>query len=137
MRYIHTICIKVDVSFSTDFGFATNTYSSPHLETFCGSYAYCSPEILRGEKYRGPASDVWSMGVILYAMMCSRLPFSDDDLRFIVKKEPRKLKFSKNISQGKLCTHLKKGNFWNSKMERKYAIMHAWFIFQICCRKIT
>ncbi|KAK3724974.1 hypothetical protein QZH41_005875 [Actinostola sp. cb2023] len=82
-----------------DFGFATNTYTSPFLQTFCGSYAYCSPEILRGERYRGPASDVWSMGVVLYALVCSRLPFSDDDLRFIMKNQPRKMKFSKKTSQ--------------------------------------
>lgn len=85
----------------SDFGFATNTLKSPMLETFCGSYAYCCPEILRGEKYHGPASDVWSMGVVLYALVSSRLPFSDDDLRFLMKNEPRKLKFSRSTSPGR------------------------------------
>jgi len=45
--------------------------------TFCGSYAYASPEILKGIPYQPNASDIWSIGVVLYAMVFGTLPFDD------------------------------------------------------------
>lgn len=46
-------------------------------ETYCGSYAYASPEILKGIPYDPFTSDVWAMGCVLYAMVVGRLPFDD------------------------------------------------------------
>lgn len=48
-------------------------------ETYCGSYAYASPEILRGIPYDPFLSDVWAMGCVLFAMVFGRLPFDDRD----------------------------------------------------------
>lgn len=45
------------------------------LSTACGSPCYACPEMIRGQDYHGPGADVWSMGVILYAMVCGFLPF--------------------------------------------------------------
>ena len=42
----------------------------------CGSLYYSAPEIVEEKKYVGPAVDVWSMGVILYALLNGRLPWS-------------------------------------------------------------
>ncbi|KAI0175474.1 kinase-like protein [Hypoxylon sp. FL1284] len=63
-----------------DFGF-TREYEgkSNHLQTFCGTICYSAPEMLKGEKYAGEKVDVWSLGVILYALLCGELPFDDDD----------------------------------------------------------
>ena len=63
-----------------DFGF-TREYEGKtnHLQTFCGTVCYSAPEMLRGEKYAGEKVDVWSLGIILYALLAGELPFDEDD----------------------------------------------------------
>lgn len=69
-----------------DFGFA-NIYSPRgYLETNCGSPLYASPEIVQGTKYIGPEVDIWSLGVILFAMLTGTLPFEDDQLKGLYAK---------------------------------------------------
>ena len=51
------------------------------METFCGTTGYASPEMLGGKKYLGVETDLWSMGIILYILLCGGLPFDDDDER--------------------------------------------------------
>lgn len=63
-----------------DFGF-TREYEGKmsYLQTFCGTVCYSAPEMLRGEKYAGEKVDVWSLGIILFALLAGELPFDDDD----------------------------------------------------------
>lgn len=49
--------------------------AKPLLETRCGSEEYASPELIIGKKYDGRKTDVWAMGVVLYALVCGSLPF--------------------------------------------------------------
>jgi BR serine/threonine kinase len=52
-----------------DFGMASLMEAGTLLETSCGSPHYASPEVVKGEKYNGMEADVWSIGVILYALL--------------------------------------------------------------------
>ena len=63
-----------------DFGF-TREYagSTSYLQTWCGTICYSAPEMIKGEKYAGEKVDVWSLGIILYALLVGELPFDDDD----------------------------------------------------------
>jgi hypothetical protein len=56
------------------------------LKTSCGSPNYAAPEVISGQLYAGPEVDVWSCGVILYALLCARLPFDDDYIPNLFKK---------------------------------------------------
>ena len=56
------------------------------LITPCGSPCYASPEMVAGKKYDGFKIDVWSCGIILYAMLCGYLPFEDNDNEVLFKK---------------------------------------------------
>jgi len=63
-----------------DFGF-TREYEgkASYLQTFCGTVCYSAPEMLKGEKYAGEKVDVWSLGIILYALLAGELPFDEDN----------------------------------------------------------
>ncbi|TFK71355.1 Pkinase-domain-containing protein [Pluteus cervinus] len=71
-----------------DFGMAAWLASSEGglLETSCGSPHYAAPEIISGNPYRGSASDIWSCGVILHALLAGRLPFDDEDCLTLLEK---------------------------------------------------
>ena len=66
----------------SDFGLSSIYTNDKLLTTPCGTPSYAPPEMLKGEEYHGLFSDIWSCGVILYAMLCGYLPFgeSNEDL---------------------------------------------------------
>ncbi|CAH0545846.1 unnamed protein product [Brassicogethes aeneus] len=68
---------KLGIVKLTDFGFSNKFYPGQKLETSCGSLAYSAPEILLGDSYDAPAVDVWSLGVILYMLVCGQPPFQE------------------------------------------------------------
>lgn len=68
---------KLGIVKLTDFGFSNKFCPGQKLETSCGSLAYSAPEILLGDSYDAPAVDVWSLGVILYMLVCGHAPFHE------------------------------------------------------------
>ncbi|KAH0356695.1 kinase-like protein, partial [Aureobasidium melanogenum] len=85
-----------------DFGF-TREYqgTTSYLQTWCGTVCYSAPEMLKGEKYAGEKVDVWSLGIILYALLCGELPFDEDDendtKQRILKEDP---KYPEHVPEG-------------------------------------
>ncbi|PCH44190.1 Pkinase-domain-containing protein [Wolfiporia cocos MD-104 SS10] len=69
-----------------DFGMAAWQGKSDLLQTACGSPHYAAPEVIMGCTYNGSYSDIWSCGVILYALLAGRLPFDDEDLPTLLEK---------------------------------------------------
>ncbi|EZA61755.1 hypothetical protein DMN91_004290 [Ooceraea biroi] len=95
----------------SDFGFARGQMKPKNGEwplstTYCGSYAYASPEILRGAPYQPQLSDVWSMGVVLYAMVYGRLPFDDRNHAQLLKQVQSKVVFPKHPKVSQSCRSL-------------------------------
>lgn len=69
-----------------DFGLSNLYKEKGLLSTACGSPCYAAPEMIAGKKYDGLSVDLWSSGVILFALICGYLPFDDDDTPVLYKK---------------------------------------------------
>jgi len=69
-----------------DFGLSNIMTDGNFLKTSCGSPNYAAPEVISGMLYAGPEVDVWSSGVILYVLLCGKLPFDDDYVPYLFKK---------------------------------------------------
>jgi serine/threonine protein kinase len=71
----------------SDFGLSTGMQGSRNLlKTRCGTVHYISPEVAKGDPYVGMASDIWSVGIILYAMVTATLPFDAPTSVAVLKK---------------------------------------------------
>lgn len=69
-----------------DFGLSNIMRDGHFLRTSCGSPNYAAPEVVSGKLYAGPEVDIWSCGVILYALLCGSLPFDDENIPNLFKK---------------------------------------------------
>ena len=69
-----------------DFGLSNVAHDGDFLRTSCGSPNYAAPEVISGNLYAGAEVDVWSCGVILYALLCGTLPFDDESIPNLFKK---------------------------------------------------
>jgi len=82
-----------------DFGLSTYYEKGELLQSCCGSPSYAAPEMLLGKYYNGLLVDIWSSGIILYAIIAGYLPFQDPDNDKLFEKIIKgKFKFSNNFS---------------------------------------
>ncbi|KAF2809955.1 Serine/threonine-protein kinase atg1 [Mytilinidion resinicola] len=91
-----------------DFGFARLLPTTSLAETLCGSPLYMAPEILRYEKYDAKA-DLWSVGTVLYEMMCGRPPFrANNHVELLRRIEERKdhIKFVEGVVISRVMKNL-------------------------------
>lgn len=77
----HNMHVKI-----ADFGLSNMMLDGEFLRTSCGSPNYAAPEVISGKLYAGPEVDIWSCGVILYALLCGTLPFDDEHVPTLFRK---------------------------------------------------
>ena len=112
-----------------DFGLSNTYKENQLLKTACGSPCYAAPEMIAGKYYHGVRVDIWSLGIILFAMTCGYLPFDDPDTKSLYKKimagefvAPNYLSQElKHLLKGILCTDPEKR--FTIDMIRK----HPWY----------
>ncbi|ODQ66768.1 Pkinase-domain-containing protein [Nadsonia fulvescens var. elongata DSM 6958] len=63
-----------------DFGLSNLFSNSTLLKTFCGSLYFAAPELLEAKPYTGPEIDVWSFGVVIFVLVCGKVPFDDQNI---------------------------------------------------------
>ena len=112
-----------------DFGLSNIYPNNELLKTACGSPCYAAPEMINGELYKGLNADIWSSGIVLYAMLCGYLPFEDSDNEVLYKKiTSGKFKIPKFLSEN--CKDILH-RILNVDPEKRFNIKqikkHPWF----------
>ncbi|KAG8714100.1 serine/threonine-protein kinase KIN2 [Ceratobasidium sp. 395] len=74
-----------------NFGLSNLFNPEDHLSTFCGSLYFAAPELLNAKVYTGLEVDVWSFGVVLYVLVCGKVPFDDQSMPALHTKIERGL----------------------------------------------
>ncbi|KAI8969253.1 hypothetical protein BDF20DRAFT_839190 [Mycotypha africana] len=72
-----------------DFGLSNLFSPRSSLNTFCGSLYFAAPELLNAKAYTGPEVDVWSFGVVVYVLVCGKVPFDDQNMPALHEKIKR------------------------------------------------
>jgi serine/threonine-protein kinase ULK/ATG1 len=103
-----------------DFGFARILPTNSLAETLCGSPLYMAPEILRYDKYDAKA-DLWSVGTVLFEMMCARPPFrANNHVELLKKIEDRKdhIRFTEGLVASRAMKNLIRALLKRKPLER-------------------
>jgi serine/threonine-protein kinase HSL1, negative regulator of Swe1 kinase len=120
-----------------DFGMAALQPTGRWLNTSCGSPHYAAPEIILGRPYVGAIADIWSIGIILFAMLNGYLPFDGGDLQStltLVKKGAYHIPSSMSTDAANLIQRILQRNpdnritleaIWVHPLLKKYEAHHA------------
>ncbi|KAJ6015236.1 hypothetical protein N7540_009827 [Penicillium herquei] len=119
-----------------DFGMAALQPAGHWLNTSCGSPHYAAPEIIYGRRYRGDRADMWSCGIILFALLTGYLPFDGGDLGNtlrLVKKGDYKIPSELSDEAANLITRILQkrpedripmAKIWTHPLLTKYEKLH-------------
>ncbi|XP_040321053.1 testis-specific serine/threonine-protein kinase 1 [Herpailurus yagouaroundi] len=99
-------------------------------KTFCGSAAYAAPEVLQGIPYQPKVCDIWSLGVILYIMVCGSMPYDDSNIKKMLRiQKEHRINFprSKNLTGEckDLIYHLLQPDI-NRRLHIEEILSHCW-----------
>ncbi len=72
-----------------DFGLSNLYLPTTLLKTYCGSLYFAAPELLSARPYTGPEVDIWLFGVVLYVLVCGKVPFDDKSVLVLHEKIKR------------------------------------------------
>ena len=88
-----------------DFGLSNLFSPRAHLKTFCGSLYFAAPELLQARQYTGPEVDIWSFGIVLYVLVCGKVPFDDQSMpQLHAKIKKGVVDYPSFLSPGKVLT---------------------------------
>nr|CAD7589724.1 unnamed protein product [Timema genevievae] len=113
-----------------DFGFSNHFQPGQKMSTWCGSPPYAAPELFEGREYDGPKTDIWSMGVVLYVLVCGALPFDGSTLQNL-RTRVIKGKFRIPFFMSADCEHLIRHMLVVEPEKRlgiKQILNHRWMI---------
>lgn len=125
--------VLLDLSLQTiklcDFGISRIVEPGTVMNEQCGTPAYLAPEILYEEGYTGYESDVWSLGVVLYAMSVGRMPYkgkSIEDLKAVLRSSPLNFPdFLSSSLQNLISAMLSQDP--RTRISLKEIVKHSWF----------
>lgn len=87
-----------------DFGLSNLFSPRAQLKTFCGSLYFAAPELLQARQYTGPEVDIWSFGIVLYVLVCGKVPFDDQSMpQLHAKIKEGVVDYPSWLSTGKHC----------------------------------
>ncbi|KAG9122939.1 serine/threonine-protein kinase KIN2 [Ceratobasidium sp. 392] len=113
-----------------DFGLSNLFNPEDHLSTFCGSLYFAAPELLNAKVYTGPEVDVWSFGVVLYVLVCGKVPFDDQSMPALHAKIKRGL-FDSPMWLSQECKHILSRMLVTNPQQRATlaeVLSHPWMI---------
>jgi 5'-AMP-activated protein kinase catalytic alpha subunit len=112
-----------------DFGLSNIMKEGRALKTSCGSPNYAAPEVINGKSYDGCQIDVWSCGVILYAMLYGELPFDEENVNTMfkyIKDAKYYMKGAASIEAKDLLNRMMQPNPFN-RITIQEIKAHPWF----------
>ncbi|OXB66354.1 hypothetical protein ASZ78_011888 [Callipepla squamata] len=94
----------------TDFSFSKQVPAGGWelSRTFCGSVAYAAPEVLQGVPHDSCKGDIWSLGVILYVLLCAHLPFNDTNIPQMLCQQQKGVSLPGHLEVSRTCQDLLK-----------------------------
>ncbi len=75
-----------------DFGLSKMVLPKEKMDSACGTLSYVAPEVLTMQGY-GREADLWSVGVIMFLLLCGKLPFDGEDHNEIIRSTIQVLEF--------------------------------------------